>query len=93
MKPLELWYFFSSSCSICEALWPKVEKLIKEHYPKLELKKLNASAHREIAGQHRMLTVPGILFFVEGREHFRANGLLSINELAKKIEPAYAAFY
>lgn len=93
MKELELWYFYSDDCSICEALWPKVASLMATEFPKIILKKLRANDHLDLAGQHRMLSVPGILFFVEGREHFRANGLLRIDDLRQKVLPAYRAYF
>lgn len=75
MEKLELWYFYSDDCTICQALWPKVKALTEGEFPELRLKKLKALAHLELAGQHRMLSVPGILVFVEGREYFRVDNL------------------
>ena len=93
MEKLELWYFYGDNCSICRSLGPKVEDLYKIEFPLLHFKKLRASQHRELAGQHRMLSVPGLLFFVEGREHYRANGLVTMDELCGKIQPAYEAYF
>lgn len=93
MEALELWYFYNDDCSICKSLWPKVEGLLKHSFPQLPYRYLKASDHRELAGQHRMLSVPGILFFVEGREFFRANGLLSLQELERQLHPAYQAYF
>lgn len=93
MEKLELWYFYSDDCAICEALWPKVQGLMEGEYPKVALKKWKAQDHLALAGQHCMLSVPGILFFVEGKEHFRANGLLRIADLRHKVGLAYIAFY
>jgi len=42
---------------------------------------LEAQQNREIAAQLRMLAVPGIVLFFEGKEFLRANGLLSLSEL------------
>lgn len=93
MQELELWYFYNDDCTICQALWPKVSTLLQEEFPKIDLKKLKASEHLQLAGQHRMLSVPGILFFVEGHEHFRANGLVRMDELRQKLRPAYEAYF
>ena len=93
MESLELWYFYNDNCGVCHALWPKVRQLLEQDYPKLKWSCIKASDHLELAGQHRMLSVPGILFFVEGREYFRANGFLSMQELDKQIKPAYQAYF
>lgn len=93
MQELELWYFYGDDCRVCHALWPKVKALIDSRFPKVHLRYLNAKEHLALAGQHRMLAIPGILFFVEGREHFRANGLISLQELDNQIAPAYHAYF
>lgn len=93
MQELELWYFYGDDCGVCHALWPKVKTLMDTRFPKVHLRYLNAKEHLELAGQHRMLAIPGILFFVEGREHFRANGLVRMQELENQIAPAYGAYF
>ena len=93
MEKLELWYFYSDDCAICEALWPKVKALMEGEFPRAALKKWKAQDHLALAGQHRMLSVPGILFFVDGKEHFRANGLLRLDELKQKLKRPYDAYY
>jgi len=93
MESLELWYFYGKDCSICHALWPKVKAWQEQNFPKLKLRYLDAQEHAELAGQHRMLSVPGILFFVEGREYFRANGFLQFEALERQVSPAYSAFF
>ena len=62
-------------------------------FPQIKVRRLDARQHRELAGQHRMLAVPGLLFFVGGREHFRANGLVTLSELEAKLSPAYEAYF
>lgn len=93
METLEFWYFYQDDCGICHALWPKVEHLLQNKFPQIKVRRLDARQHRELAGQHRMLAVPGLLFFVGGREHFRANGLVTMSELEAKLSPAYEAYF
>lgn len=91
--PLQLWFFYGQDCSICHDLWPKVKRLVEEKFPKLELRHLDAAEHRELAGQNRMLSVPGILFWVEGREYLRTNGFVRLNQLEDQIQKAYSSYY
>ncbi len=92
-KPLELWFFYGKNCSICHDLWPKVQALMTTKYPEVELKHLAVEEHRELAAQERLLSVPGLIFWVHGREHFRANGFLYLKQLEDKVDPAYSAYY
>ena len=64
-----------------------------EEFPEIQLSHLDAADHKELAAQNRLLSVPGLLFWVEGREHFRANGFLRMEELREKLAPAYEAYY
>lgn len=66
--------------------------MMEEDFPAIKLSYLNIEEHLELAGQNRMLSVPGIIFWVEGREHFRANGFLYLKQLRDKVAPAYMAY-
>lgn len=92
-QKLELWYFYGPNCAICHDLWPKVKALVEDEFPNLQLRYLNIEQHRELAAQNRMLSVPGILFWVAGREYFRANGFLYLKQLRDKLRPSYKAYY
>lgn len=86
-------YFFQEKCGVCKTLFPKVESLITSRFPKIELFVLEAEKNRELAAQLRMLAVPGIIFFLDGKEFFRANGLVAIPDLERKIERPYGLFF
>lgn len=91
--PLQVWFFYGKNCSICHDLYPKVKRLIDAEFPEIQLLHLDAANHQELAAQNCLLSVPGLLFWVEGREHFRANGFLRMEELRQKLKPAYEAYY
>lgn len=91
--PAVLIYFFQESCGVCQVLYPKIKKLITDEFPKIQVLKLNADHHLEVAAQLRMLAVPGILLFMEGKEVFRSTGMLSIADLKTKIARPYGILY
>ena len=91
--PALLLYFYNEQCGVCHSLWPKAEKLVKKKFPEIALYRVNAAESRELAGQLQMLSVPGILLFLEGREYFRANGMISMEELEKKIGRPYGLLF
>jgi thioredoxin 1 len=91
--PAFMLYFFNDTCDVCKTLWPQVEALQKEEFPEIKLLRMNATESREMAGQLRMLSVPGIILFMDGREVFRANGMISIQELESRIARPYGMMF
>lgn len=84
-QPAFMLYFYNDTCGVCRTLWPMVESLVQNKFPQIRLIRVDADNSRELAGQLRMLSVPGMLLILEGREYFRANGMISLRELEEKI--------
>ena len=82
-------YFSGAHCEVCHALYPKLKKLISAHFPHIRLIRIEAPDSRALAGQLRMLSIPGILLFLDGREVMRANGLISLDALHRQILRPY----
>ncbi|MBE0661895.1 MAG: thioredoxin family protein [Bacteroidales bacterium] len=91
--PSFMLYFYNDTCGVCKTLRPQVEALVKEEFPEIRLIRVNATESRELAGQLRMLSVPGIVLFMEGQEIFRANGMISMNELHNRIARPYGMMF
>jgi thioredoxin 1 len=92
-NPAFMLYFYNNTCGVCKTLWPRVEALIQDDFPELKLYRINALESRELAGQMRMLSVPGMMVFMDGREVFRANGMLTMDELHHRIERPYGIMF
>ena len=83
--PALMLYFYNDSCGVCKVLWPQVEQLVWEEFPEIQLVRVNAAESRELAGQLRMLSVPGMVLFMEGKEYFRINGMVPLAKLEEQI--------
>jgi thioredoxin-like negative regulator of GroEL len=92
-EPAFLLYFYGEHCSVCRDLYPKIQELFRTHFPRVRLLRVDAPASRELAGQLRMLSIPGLLLFLDGREVLRANGLLSIDQLRDQIRRPYQLLF
>ncbi|MFC0263756.1 thioredoxin family protein [Fontibacter flavus] len=92
-KPALMVYFYQDKCGVCKMLYPKVKALIETSFPKMEMLVLEAEQNIALAAQLRMLAVPGIMVYFDGREFFRANGLVTIGELQSKIERLYGLMF
>jgi len=92
-EPAFMLYFFNHCCGVCHVLWPRVEALVNEEFPMIKLVRVHAEESRELAGQLQMLSVPGMLLFLDGREYLRANGMVSLGELQQKIARPYGLMF
>lgn len=92
-NPAFMLYFYNNTCGVCHTLWPRVEALMNEKFPQIDLIRVQAGESRELAGQLRMLSVPGMLLFLEGREYFRANGMIAMHELEARISRPYELMF
>jgi thioredoxin 1 len=66
--------FWGPQCTRCFSLMPAVEKLAEENKESLRLIKIDASKNRRLCLNLRLLSLPGFLFYKDGREVFRLSG-------------------
>lgn len=90
---LLLCYYSFEDCSVCKVLKPKVLDVISDEYPKTNFLYVDIKKHPELAAQNQVFTVPTILFYVDGREHFRLGRNFGLDELRYKIEKIYTLYF
>ena len=59
--------FWAVWCGPCQMVAPIVEELANEYAGKLLVMKLNTDENPEIAGRYQVMSIPTILFFMNGR--------------------------
>lgn len=77
--------FFTPPCAPCKALVPVLEKLAGK-YPNIKIVKINAWNNPNLCKQFKIVGVPALLFFRNGENVLRVDGLDVSNE--KRIEDA-----
>ncbi|MEG9297529.1 thioredoxin family protein [Mangrovibacillus sp. Mu-81] len=75
-----LLYISRPNCSVCHALLPQVEEVLKG-YPGIVSIHADAEAIPEIAGEYSIFTVPVLIVFIEGKEMLRKARFVPIDEL------------
>ena len=60
--------FWAPWCPPCRALTPTIEKLAADYAGKVKVGKLNCDENQETPGSLRILSIPTILFFKNGKE-------------------------
>ncbi|WP_111706526.1 thioredoxin family protein [Lutibacter citreus] len=88
-----LLYFNTISCSVGEALEPKVKKLIKDKFPKIEYYNVDINLSPEISAKYNAFVEPTILVFIEGKEYIRKSRNIGLFELEEAIKRLYELIF
>ena len=73
-------------CGPCRIIAPLVEELAGTYQGKMKMGKVNVDDHPQLASQFRVMNIPTLLFFKEGREVDRVVGVVPKEELARRID-------
>jgi thioredoxin-like negative regulator of GroEL len=88
-----LCYFSTVSCSVGEALEPKVKSLINTDFPKIHIFHVDIHSSPEIIAKFSVYVEPTILVFFYGKETIRKSRNVGIYELREAIEKRYKLIY
>lgn len=86
-------YFKGENCSVCQELYPKIKSHFEENYSELEFQVVEVQKEPEIAAQNGVFTIPVLLIFFEGKEHFRFVRNFSTREVDEKLERTYRLMF
>lgn len=93
MQPgLNFLYILSPSWSVCHALLPQVEEVLKE-YPKIQSKTADIGELPELAGELSIFTSPVLLLFSEGSELLREARFVHLQEFERKIAKMHQIYF
>lgn len=84
-----LFYFATRSCSVGEALEPKVKTLIKEEFPELVFSFVDMNLAPELCASQQVFVEPTILLFVDGKESIRKSRHINMSELEQILKRIY----
>ncbi len=59
--------FWATWCGPCRALGPTIEEIAKEYEGRAFVGKCNVDDNSELAGQYRIMSIPALLFFKDGK--------------------------
>jgi len=84
-----LLYVTTTDCSVCKVLKPKVRELIDERFPRMAFVDLEMDLSPAIGQELEVFSVPTVIGFFQGKEHFRKVRVFGVEELAEAIERPY----
>ena len=91
--PLSMVDFWAPWCTPCRAMAPRLRRLSKIYKGKVAFGKLDTQKNQAIAKQYKIVSIPHLVFFKNGKKIATITGLRSvgsiknvIDDLLKKIE-------
>lgn len=83
--------FWGTYCGPCKALAPTIDELAKEYEGKVLIGKYNVEEESDLSMQYRIMSIPTLLFFKNGKKTpIRLVGLQSREVIVEKIEELLA---
>lgn len=73
--------FFATWCGPCKMMHPVLEQLKEEFGGRIRIVKIDVDKNEELAGVHRIQSVPTLMLFHGGEMLWRHSGALSLSEL------------
>jgi len=86
-------YFYSDGCAPCVSLRPKVEQLIYERFPKMDMVYVDAKQFPGLISEFQAYSFPVLIFFFEGKEYLRFSKYVSLMELSDSIGRIYDLYH
>ena len=83
--------FWAVWCGPCRMVAPIVEELAMRYAGTITIGKINVDDHIETATQFRVMNIPTLIFFKDGKEVDRVVGVAPKAELARKCDALLAA--
>lgn len=78
--------FWATWCGPCRALAPTVEEIAKEYEGRAFVGKCNVDENSEVAGQFRIMSIPALLFFKDGKLADRLVGAQPKANIVAKLD-------
>ncbi len=87
--PAVLVFFSDESCNVGDALSPKLQDMLKEHFPEMNFLEINVQMLPEARGYYNVFVIPTVLGYFDGRETIRQARHISVPKLEKEIDRIY----
>ncbi len=84
-QPLVVIDFYAEWCMPCLMMAPIIEEMA-EKFPEIKFAKINVDDNSEISRKFKVMSIPTIIFFKQGKEVERITGSLSSEQLEEKLK-------
>jgi len=91
--PALLLFFSSAQCAVCSALEPKIRSLVESEFPRIAYHRVDIGSSPQLAAGLRLLAVPAVLAWFDGRETVRLIRHISVGALRDTLQRPYALLF
>lgn len=85
-KGVALVDFWAEWCMPCKMLAPAVEAVAKDYAGKVKVAKVEVDEAGETASRFNVMNIPTLIFFKDGKEMSRAVGVVSKEEISRRLD-------
>lgn len=78
--------FWADWCGPCHRMAPHIDYLAEDFAGRVVVAKLDVDANPQTPGQFKIMGIPTVIFFKNGKEVDRMVGVSSLDKLSKKVE-------
>lgn len=78
--------FWAAWCGPCKMVAPTIEEIAKEYTGKIKVGKLNTDENSDIASQYKIMGIPTIMFFKDGKKVDQIVGAVPKQQIKAKID-------
>ena len=86
-------FFSDESCNVGDALSPKLQKMLNEHFDRMQFLEINVQMIPEARGHFNIFVIPSVLVYFDGREAIRHARHVNVQALGAELERLYALYY
>ena len=86
-------FFSDESCNVGDALSPKLQKMLQEHFDRMYFLEINVQMIPEARGHFNIFVIPSVLVYFDGREAIRQARHVNVNALGSEIDRLYSLYY
>lgn len=81
--------FWADWCAPCKAMAPLIDEVANEFDGRIKIGKINVEENTETATNLTVMNIPTLVFFKNGQETGRLNGVVSKDALIRKIQEVF----
>ena len=77
--------FWAEWCGPCKMIAPILDEVASDYKGRLKIAKLNVDENQKLAQTHRIMAIPTLLFFKDGKVVYQIVGLVPKEEIGEVI--------
>lgn len=92
-NPAAALYFSGEGCNVCTVLFPKLEALLQQEYPRMGLARVDCARSPELAAQQGVFAIPTLILYFDGREAHRFSRNIGLGQLREALARPYQLLF